>query len=200
MSFKKVNEVEKNKIEIEFSIEKDAFDAQTAKVFRKKAAKMTIPGFRKGKAPRSIIEKMYGKGVFYEDAINDLLPDAYADALKESGAEVVSRPEFEVVTIDDDGVLMKAAVYTKPEVEIKDYTGIEAEKIVTDVTDEMVNDEINRVRERNARLIDITDRAAELGDTVKIEANKEEQYKIVSSPIKQEAEKLGFKTVLLELE
>ena len=169
MSFKKVNEVEKNKIEIEFSIEKDAFDAQTAKVFRKKAAKMTIPGFRKGKAPRSIIEKMYGKGVFYEDAINDLLPDAYADALKESGAEVVSRPEFEVVTIDDDGVLMKAAVYTKPEVEIKDYTGIEAEKIVTDVTDEMVNDEINRVRERNARLIDITDRAAELGDTVKID-------------------------------
>lgn len=112
---------------------------------------------------------MYGKGVFYEDAINDLLPDAYADALKESGAEVVSRPEFEVVTIDDDGVLMKAAVYTKPEVEIKDYTGIEAEKIVTDVTDEMVNDEINRVRERNARLIDITDRAAELGDTVKID-------------------------------
>lgn len=130
---------------------------------------MTIPGFRKGKAPRSIIEKMYGKGVFYEDAINDLLPDAYADALKESGAEVVSRPEFEVVTIDDDGVLMKAAVYTKPTVEIKDYTGIEAEKIVTDVTDEMVNDEINRVRERNARLIDITDRAAELGDTVKID-------------------------------
>lgn len=110
MSFKKVNEVEKNKIEIEFSIEKDAFDAQTAKVFRKKAAKMIIPGFRKGKAPRSIIEKMYGKGVFYEDALNDLLPDAYADALKESGAEVVSRPEFEVVTIDDDGVLMKAAV------------------------------------------------------------------------------------------
>lgn len=94
---------------------------------------------------------------------------AYADALKESGAEVVSRPEFEVVTIDDDGVLMKAAVYTKPEVEIKDYTGIKAEKIVTAVTDEMVNDEINRVRERNARLIDITDRAAQLGDTVKID-------------------------------
>lgn len=169
MGFKKVTNVEKNKIEIEFSIDRAAFDEQVNKVYRKNVTKMNIPGFRKGKAPRSIIEKMYGKGVFYEDAVNALLPDAYAEALEASAAQVVSRPEFEIVEIGDEGVDMKATVYVKPEVEVKDYKGIAADKIVTEVTDEMVDAEINRVRERNARLIEITDRPAQDGDTVKID-------------------------------
>ncbi|MBR6681476.1 MAG: trigger factor family protein, partial [Clostridia bacterium] len=134
MSLKNVTKTEKNVVEIEFSIDKKAFDEEVSRVFKKNVAKLNVPGFRKGKAPRSIIEKMYGKGVFYDDAINNLLPDAYTEAVKESKAEVVSHPEFEVVSIDDDGVVMKAKVFVKPEVEIKDYKGIEVEKTVKKVT------------------------------------------------------------------
>ena len=169
MGFRKVTKVDNGKVEIEFSIDKAKFDAELGKVFKKRAARMAVPGFRKGKAPRSIIEKMYGKGVFYEDAINNLLPEAYEDAAKESGAELVSRPEFEIVSVGDGDVELKATAFVKPEVEVKDYKGIKADKIVTPVTDEMVDAEIQRVRERNARLVDVTDRAAEMGDTVKID-------------------------------
>ncbi len=169
MGFRKVTKVDNGKVEIEFSIDKAKFDAELGKVFKKRAARMAVPGFRKGKAPRSIIEKMYGKGVFYEDAINNLLPEAYEDAAKESGAELVSRPEFDIVSVGDGDVELKATAFVKPEVEVKDYKGIKADKIVTPVTDEMVDAEIQRVRERNARLVDVTDRAAEMGDTVKID-------------------------------
>ena len=166
MGFRKVTKVDNGKVEIEFSIDKAKFDAELGKVFKKRAARMAVPGFRKGKAPRSIIEKMYGKGVFYEDAINNLLPEAYEDAAKESGAELVSRPEFEIVSVGDGDVELKATAFVKPEVEVKDYKGIKADKTVTD---EMVDAEIQHVRERNARLVDVTDRAAEMGDTVKID-------------------------------
>lgn len=169
MGFKKVTKIDNGKVEIEFSIDKEAFDAELGKVFKKRAARMSVPGFRKGKAPRSIIEKMYGKGVFYEDAINNLLPEAYESAAKESGAEIVSRPEFEIVSVGEGDVEMKATAFVKPEVEIKNYKGIKADKIVTPVTDDMVDAEIQRVRERNARLVDVTDRAAEMGDTVKLD-------------------------------
>jgi len=169
MSLKNVTKTEKNVVEIEFSIDKKAFDEEVSRVFKKNVAKLNVPGFRKGKAPRSIIEKMYGKGVFYDDAINNLLPDAYTEAVKESKAEVVSHPEFEVVSIDDDGVVMKAKVFVKPEVEIKDYKGIEVEKTVKKVTADDIDREIQMVRERNSRMIDITDRAAQNGDNVIID-------------------------------
>ena len=169
MSLTKSEVIEKNRYELQFSVDKATFDAAVEKVYRKQVKSITVPGFRKGKAPRSIIEKMYGTGVFYEDAINDLIPAAYTEALKESAIEAVGQPEFDVVSIDENGLLLSAKVYVKPEVEIKDYLGIEVEKEVAPVTDEEVDKEIELVRERNSREIDVTDRAAELGDTTVID-------------------------------
>ncbi len=169
MSFKKVEKKDNNLYEIEFLLEKDAFDAAVDRVYRKQVKSLNVPGFRKGKAPKAIIEKMYGKGIFYEDAINELIPDAYTAAEKESGLEVVSRPEFDIVTIDDEGVMMKAVVYTKPEVTIDGYAGLEVERKSTDVTDEEVEHELGHVRERNSRTIDVEDRAAETGDVANID-------------------------------
>ena len=169
MSFKKTEKKDNNLYEIEFLLEKEQFDAAVERVYKKKAKSLNVPGFRKGKAPKSIIEKMYGSWIFYEDAINDLIPDAYTAAEKESGLDVVSRPEFDVVNIDDAGVLMKATVYTKPEVKIEGYLGMEATKADVTVTDEEVEHELGHVRERNSRTIDIEDRAAEMGDVANID-------------------------------
>ena len=169
MSLTKSEMIEKNQYELQFSVDKATFDAAVDKVYRKQVKSISVPGFRKGKAPKSIIEKMYGTGVFYEDAINDLIPAAYTEALEESKLEVVSQPEFDVVSIDENGLVLSAKVFVKPEVEIKDYAGIEVEKNVVAVTDEDVNKEIQVIRERNSREIEITDRAAEMGDTTVID-------------------------------
>lgn len=161
---------EKNLVEIEFSVERAAFEAAVMRSYKKNSAKMQIPGFRKGKAPKNIIEKMYGKGVFYDDAFEEVIPPAYEDALKTSEAKAVSRPEFDVVSIDEgEDLVIKAKFYVKPEVVIENYKGITAERVITPVTDEAVDSDIRRVRERNSRLIDITDRAAQDGDTVVID-------------------------------
>ena len=169
MSLTKTESIEKNRFELQFSVDKATFDAAVTKVYNKKAKNINVPGFRKGKAPRSIVEKMYGVGVFYEDAINDLIPDAYEAAIKEAALDVVGQPEFDVVSLDDNGLVLSAKVYVKPEVEIKDYAGIEVEKTVEAVTDEDVDKEIELVRERNSREIEVTDRAAEMGDTAVID-------------------------------
>jgi len=161
---------EKNMVEIEFTVSRGIFDAAVMKAYRKNVAKMNVPGFRKGKAPKNIIEKMYGKGVFYDDALNDVIPDAYEAALKESGADAVSRPEFDVVSIDEgEDVVLKAKFYIKPDVALADYKGLVGERVITQITDEDVDRDIQRVRERNSRLIDITDRPAQDGDTVVID-------------------------------
>ncbi len=160
---------EQGQIVLEFKVEKEIFDAAVEKEYRKEVKNMTIAGFRKGKAPRSIIEKMYGKGVFYEGAFNAILPAAYEAAVKEAALEVVGQPEFDVVSCDDNGVVFSAVVYIKPEVEIKDYFGIEAPKAIEEVTEEEIDNEIFGVRNRNSRESDITDRAAELGDTATID-------------------------------
>ncbi|MBE6671332.1 MAG: trigger factor [Ruminococcaceae bacterium] len=169
MSLKNVTKTEKNVVEIEFSIDKKLFDEEVSRVFKKNVAKMNVPGFRKGKAPRSIIEKMYGKGVFYDDAINNLLPEAYSEAVKESNEIVVSQPEFEVVSIDENGVVLKAKVFVKPEVEIEGYKGIEVEKTVKKATAEDIEKEIEATRMRNSRTIDVTDRAAQNDDIAVID-------------------------------
>ena len=169
MSLTKTESIEKNRFELQFSVDKATFDAAVTKVYNKKAKNINVPGFRKGKAPRSIVEKMYGVGIFYEDAINDLIPEAYEAAIKEAALEVVGQPEFDVVSLDDNGLVLSAKVYVKPEVEIKDYAGIEVEKTVEAVTDEDVEKEIELVRERNSREIEVTDRAAEMGDTAVID-------------------------------
>lgn len=169
MALKKTTEIEKNLYEIEFDVDKQTFEAAIEKVYRKEVKKINVPGFRKGKAPRSMIERMYGKGVFYEDAINEIIPDAYAEAIKEAALEVVSRPEFDIVTIDDNGIVLKAKFYVKPEVSIEGYKGIEVEKTVKVVTDEDVTAEIDKARQRASRVIEITDRAVQNGDIANID-------------------------------
>ncbi len=168
MALIKSEKTEKNLVELTFSIDKESFEKAIDKVYKKKVGKINVPGYRPGKAPKSLIEKMYGKGVFYEEAIDMLLPDAYEAAVKEAAIEVVSRPEFDIESIEGD-VVLKAKVYVKPEVEIDGYVGLTAEKKVVPVTDEEVEHEIMHVRERNAREVEITDRAAQMGDTVKID-------------------------------
>ena len=164
MALKSTNKVETNLYEIEFDASKEAFDAAVEKVYRKEVKKITVPGFRKGKAPRSIIEKMYGKGVFYDDAVNEILPEAYESAIKEANLKVVSRPEFDVVSIDDNGVVFKAKFFN-----VKSYKGYEVTKEVKTASDEDVNAEIEQVRSRNARVIDVEGRAVENGDIAVID-------------------------------
>ena len=169
MALKSTTKVDTNLYEIEFDVDKATFDAAIEKVYRKEVKKINVPGFRKGKAPRSIIEKMYGKGVFYEDAINEVIPDAYEAAIMEANLSVVSRPEFDIVTIDENGVVLKAKFYVKPEVTLKEYKGLKATKTVTEVTDEDVAREIELVQKRNGRLVEVTDRAVEDGDIAVID-------------------------------
>ena len=168
MSLIKSTKAEKSTYKLEFSVDKATFDKAVSNVYRKQVGKITVPGFRKGKAPRNVIEKMYGKGFFHEDAINEVLPDAFDEALKESKLDMVGQPEFDIVSIDENGVVMTAIVAVKPTVKIADYLGIEAEKTVAEVTDEEVENEINMVRERNSREIEVTDAAAVMGDVCHI--------------------------------
>ncbi len=170
MALKKTTQLEeKNLYEIEFDVDKETFEAAIEKVYRKEVKKINVPGFRKGKAPRSMIERMYGKGVFYEDAVNEIIPDAYESAIKEADLKVVSRPEFDIISIDDNGVMLKAKFYVKPEVELNGYKGIEVEKTVKEVTEEDITAEIDRARQRNSRTIEVTDRAVQDGDLALID-------------------------------
>lgn len=160
---------EQNTVTLKFTIAKDVFDAQTEKVYNRKKNKITIQGFRPGKAPRHMIEKIYGKGVFYEDALNDLLPGEYAEALKESGIKAVAQPEIDVESIDENGVLVVAKVTVKPEVEIEGYTGIALSKETVKVTEKEVEEELENIRSRQGREIEVTDRPAKNGDTANID-------------------------------
>lgn len=169
MSLKEKTLLETNKYQLKIDVDKATFDAAVNTVYRKQAKNITIPGFRRGKAPRAIIEKMYGKSVFYEDAVNEVLPDAYEQAAKESELDIVGRPEFDIDTIDENGVVITAVVFIKPEVKIEGYKGIKATKPDTKVTDDEVNAELENVRERNARMSDITDRAAQNDDIANID-------------------------------
>lgn len=169
MSLKSANKLSSNSAELEIFIDKAKFDNACLEAYRKNVGKVNVPGFRKGKAPKAIIEKMYGKGFFYDEALNALIPEFYGEALEESKFEAVGAPKFDVVSIDDEGVVLKAAFAIKPEVEVGEYKGIKADRIVKAVTEDDVNAEINRVRERNAREIDVTDRAAANGDTAVID-------------------------------
>ncbi len=170
MTLVKCEKAEKSTYRLEFSIEKAVFDAACEKVYRKQVKKITVPGFRAGKAPRAIIEKMYGKGVFYEDAINDLIPENYAAALKESGIEAVGQPEMDIVSLDDNGLVLSAVVPVKPECKIEGYKGLEVAKKVEAVSDEEVEHEIQTIRERNSRETEVEDNTpAEMGDVAKLD-------------------------------
>ncbi|MCI5754822.1 MAG: trigger factor [Firmicutes bacterium] len=168
MSLKSRNKPTGNQVELEFTIEKEAFDKAVDAAYRKNVGKMNVPGFRKGKAPKAIIEKMYGKGVFYDDALNTLIPDAFEAALDEAGEKPVGQPEFDIVSLEGD-VVIKAAFQVKPEVTVKNYKGYAVERTVAPTTDEEVDAEIAQVRSRNSRTVDITDRPAADGDIAVID-------------------------------
>ena len=161
---------EKSTIKIEFSIDKEVFDKAVDKVYRKQVKKINVPGFRAGKAPRAIVEKMYGAGVFYEDAINDLIPENYTAACKEAGIDPVGQPEIDIVSIDENGLVLSAIVPVKPECTLEGYKGIEITKVVEPVSDEELDNEIKTIRERQSREIEVEDdAAAEMGDVAKID-------------------------------
>ncbi len=165
-----VEKLEKNMAKLTIEVSSEEFENAIAKAYKKNKNKISMPGFRKGKAPRAMIEKMYGKGIFYEDAANSIIPDAYADAAKESELEIVAQPEIDVTQIESGKpFIFTATVALKPEVTLGEYKGIEVEKKEAEVTDEEVEAEINKVRESNARMLDIDDRATQDGDTVLID-------------------------------
>ena len=169
MSLKNTEQLGKNQYKVTFDADRATFDEAVTKVYRKASRNITVPGFRKGKAPRAIIEKMYGKEIFFEDAVNEIIPSAYEEAMKDFDKTVVSRPEFNVETIDENGVTLTATFYVKPDVQIKDYLGIPVTREVETVSAKDVNEEIERVRQRNSRMIEITDRPAQDGDVANID-------------------------------
>lgn len=170
MSLKATNNVETNKYELEIEISAEDFEAAIEKAYLKARKNIAMPGFRKGKAPRKLIEKEYGEQVFFEDAVNLLYAPVVNGAVEESGLELVTRPEVEVTEISkENGVKLKATCITKPEIEVKDYKGIEVEKVVNPVTDEDINKQLDALREKNVTVETVDDRAAENGDDVVID-------------------------------
>ena len=169
MNFIKCEKLEKSMAELQFSIDAEAFKKAVADVFKKEGKKYAVPGFRKGKAPRTLIEKMYGADVFTYDAINELFPEAFEAAVKEAGVEPVGRPEVTVDSADEtNGVTLTVKVAVKPEVKVGSYNGLTVEKTVHTVSDEAVEAELKRVQERNAREL-TREGAAENGDIADID-------------------------------
>lgn len=165
-----VEKLEKSMAKLTITVEAAKFDAAVDSAYQKNKGKIALPGFRKGKAPRAMIEKMYGTGVFYEDAANELIPEAYETAAKESELEIVAQPEIEVTQMEKGtDFIFTATVAIKPEVTLGDYKGIEVEKKEAEVSEEEITAEIDKAREANSRLITIEDRATEDGDTVIID-------------------------------
>ncbi len=165
-----VEKLEKNmaKLTIEASVEE--FESALEKSYLKNRNKINIQGFRKGKAPRAIIEKMYGPSIFYEDAANEIIPDAYEKAANESGLEIVSRPDIDIVQVEKGKpFIFTAEVALKPEVTLGTYKGIEVEKKEAAVTEDEVMERINRELEQNSRMITVDDRAVESGDIAVID-------------------------------
>ncbi len=161
---------EKNMVSFEFKVSAEEFAAAIEKAYKKNVGKINIQGFRRGKAPRAIIERYYGKEIFYEDAVNIVLPDAYDKAIEEQNIEAVAQPEIDVKEIDPaTGVVFTAKVAVKPEFELGQYKGVKVKKVTHKTTEKEINAEIDRIRERNARLVSVEDRAAQKDDTVVID-------------------------------
>ncbi|MDR1253980.1 MAG: trigger factor [Oscillospiraceae bacterium] len=171
MGLKSTNKIGTNRYELEVEVDAETFNIALDKVFRRKVKKISVPGFRKGKAPRAFIEKYYGAQVFYEDAVNDIYPQILENAIDEAGLDLVKdKIDFDVVKIGkDEGLVFKAAVTTKPEVQIDGYKGLKINAKSCKVTKEDVKAELQKIREQNARIVPVDDRPAWNGDTVIID-------------------------------
>ncbi|MEG2915095.1 MAG: trigger factor [Oscillospiraceae bacterium] len=162
--------LENKKVELEIQVTAEDFKVAVDNAFKKNSKKMTLPGFRKGKAPRTMVEKMYGVEIFYEDAINECFPKAYSQAIDQLNIDPVERAEIEIVgEVAAEGFTFKATVAVKPEVVLGKYKGITAEKQDAEVEDTEVDAEINKIADRNARMIDVEGRPAQNGDTTVID-------------------------------
>ncbi len=165
-----VEKLEKNMAKLTIEASAEDFEKALQKAYQKNKGKLNVQGFRKGKAPRAIIEKMYGASVFYEDAANELIPEAYEKAVEESGLDIVSRPEIDIVQVEKGQTfIFTAEVAVKPEVTLGDYKGIEVEKKEATVTEEEILEKINKEREQNSRTITVEDRAVMDGDITVID-------------------------------
>ena len=159
---------EKNGYVIEFSIDKETYAKAELEAYKKNVKNMNVPGFRKGKAPLSMIKTIYGKEVFFEDAINACIPEAFEAAITEAGYQIVGNPKFDLVSMDGD-IVLKAEGFVKPEVTIENYKGIEVKKKAVRITKNMIAEEIDKVRDRNARFVQESDEAIKDGDTVTLD-------------------------------
>lgn len=171
MSLKSSNKVDTNRYELTIAVSADEFEAAVAKVFKRESKKITIPGFRKGKAPRAFVEKYYGEQVFYEDAINMVYPSALEGAVKEAGLRIIEdKIDFDLLESGKGkDLVFKVAVTTYPEVSIDGYKGVEVTKKPVEVTEEDIDAELTKVQDRNSRMVTVEDRAAQNGDTVEID-------------------------------
>ena len=168
MSVKSCEKLEKSMVELTVEVNAADFEAAIEKAYKKQRGQIRVPGFRPGKAPRKMMEQMYGSGVFYEEAVNIALPDAYANAIKEQELDVVGYPKVELQDVSQDGFSFKATVAVYPEVTLGQYKGIEAPKYEAAVTEEDVNGRLKEMADRNSRMVDL-DRAVETGDIANID-------------------------------
>lgn len=165
-----VEKLEKNMAKLTVEVPAEQFDKAIKAAYDKNKNRFNIPGFRKGKAPQAMIEKMYGPGVFYEDAANEAIDESYPGAMKESGLEIVSRPEIDIIQIEKGkDLIYTATVAVKPEVTLGDYKGIEIERADAAVSDEDVEAELKKVQDQNARLVSVEDRPVADGDQTVID-------------------------------
>lgn len=170
MSFQVENLEEKNMVKLTIEVSAEEFEKGMEKAYQKNKSKMSVPGFRKGKVPRQMLEKMYGPSVFYEDAANSIIPDAYTQAADESKLDIVSQPEIDVTQIEKGKpFIFTATVAVKPEVTLGEYKGVEIAKVNVEVTDEEVAAELDRAREQNSRTVTVEGRAAQDKDIVSID-------------------------------
>ena len=166
----KVKDLGKNQVEFSIAVDAAAFNEAIEKAYRKNVKSISLPGFRKGKAPKAMIERMYGEGIFFDDAVNAILPELYENAVKEANLDVVSQPDVDIPEISKEaGFTAVFKVFVRPVVTVENYKGITAKKVVYTVKDEAVDAEIERIRERNSRIVPVEDRAVENGDICNID-------------------------------
>ena len=168
MSLIKKELTEKNGYVIEFSVSKEVYAKAELAAYKKNVKSINVPGFRKGKAPMHVIKTFYGKEVFFEDAINECIPEAFTEAITEAGYQIVGTPKFDLVSMDGD-IVLKAEGFVKPEVTIDGYKGIEVEKKTVEITEDEINAEVDKARDRNARFVQESEDAIADGDTVTLD-------------------------------